>query len=189
MNKRLENLREALQEKELDAILISTEENRRYVSGFSGSAGYLLVSQNDAVLATDFRYVEQAGRQSPDFRVERIAGGHAWLPKLTSEMGMDRSVARWSKQRRSFHWHVEFPLVFVTGLEEGLLPHVNSFGEDDQMEEERRLFYVGMTRTKSRLFLSASRFRTIHGSRSFRRPSRFLEEIGEQHLDGSGTFL
>ena len=90
MNKRLEKLREALQEKELDAILISTEENRRYVSGFSGSAGYLLVSKDDAVLATDFRYVEQAGKQSPDFRVERIAGGHAWLPKLTAEIGVKR---------------------------------------------------------------------------------------------------
>ena len=90
MNKRLLKLREALQEKELDAILISTDENRRYVSGFSGSAGYLLVSQDDAVLATDFRYVEQAGRQSPDFRVERIAGGHAWLPKLTAEIGVKR---------------------------------------------------------------------------------------------------
>ena len=90
MNKRLLKLREALLEKELDAILISTDENRRYVSGFSGSAGYLLVSQDDAVLATDFRYIEQAGRQAPDFRVERIASGLAWFPKLTSELGVTR---------------------------------------------------------------------------------------------------
>ena len=90
MNTRLEKLREALLEKELDAILISTDENRRYVSGFSGSAGYLLVSQDDAVLATDFRYIEQAGRQAPDFRVERIASGLAWFPKLTSELGVTR---------------------------------------------------------------------------------------------------
>lgn len=90
MNSRLGKLRGALQEKELDAMLISTPENRRYVSGFSGSAGYLLVSQNDAVLATDFRYVEQAGRQSPDFRVHRTNIGLGWLPELASELGVRR---------------------------------------------------------------------------------------------------
>ena len=61
MNYRLAKLREKLEEKELDAILISTAQNRRYISGFSGSAGYLVVSRDDAILATDFRYTEQAG--------------------------------------------------------------------------------------------------------------------------------
>ena len=74
MSMRLEGLRKVLQENELDAILISTPENRRYLSGFSGSAGYLLISQAEAILCTDFRYVEQAGKQAPLFRVGRIGG-------------------------------------------------------------------------------------------------------------------
>ena len=90
MNRRLVRLRMALKEKELDAILISTEENRRYISGFRGSTGYLLVSQDAAVLATDFRYIEQAGRQAPDFQVERIVGGFTWLPKLASVLQVGR---------------------------------------------------------------------------------------------------
>ena len=84
---RLKTLGEKLQELELDALLVSTPENRRYLSGFTGSAGYLLVSAEQAVLATDFRYVEQAGRQAPDFRVERIAGGPGWLPDLAADLG------------------------------------------------------------------------------------------------------
>ena len=87
VNSRLERLRNKLDEEDLDAILISSPENRRYLSGFTGSAGYLLVSQDDAALATDFRYVEQAGRQAPDFRVERISARSGWLLKLVEEQG------------------------------------------------------------------------------------------------------
>ncbi len=70
----------------LDAFLVSTPENRRYLSGFTGSAGYLLISRDDAVLATDFRYVEQAQKQSPDYRVLRITGSLDWFPSLLSEL-------------------------------------------------------------------------------------------------------
>ena len=87
---RLNNLRKRLQGQEVDALMVSSPENRRYLSGFSGSAGYLLISQDDAVLATDFRYVEQAGRQAPDFRVERIAGAAEWLLKIASDLGVKR---------------------------------------------------------------------------------------------------
>ena len=86
---RLHRLRETLEDEELDGILISTPENRRYVSGFAGTAGYLLVSQSDAVLATDFRYVEQAERQAPEFRIERISEP-GWLPGLAREAGAKR---------------------------------------------------------------------------------------------------
>ena len=88
---RLHKLRSKLgEEADLDAILVSAAENRRYLSGFTGSAGYLFITQDDAVLATDFRYVEQSGRQAPDFRVERIAGGLAWFPNLAAETGARR---------------------------------------------------------------------------------------------------
>ena len=87
MNLRLEKLREKLLEKELDAILVSTPENRRYVSGFTGSAGYVIVSRDAAVLSTDFRYTEQAGIESPDFEVVKIGADWSWLLELSKEMG------------------------------------------------------------------------------------------------------
>ena len=87
---RLASLRAALEGRGLDAFLVSSEHNRRYLSGFVGSAGYLLISGSEAVLATDFRYVEQAGQQAPDFRVERVGGRADWLPKLTAELGARR---------------------------------------------------------------------------------------------------
>ena len=87
---RLDKLRKAIAEQELDAMLVSSPENRRYLSGFTGSAGYLLISQTDAVLATDFRYVEQAGRQAPQFKVERVTRGLGWFVKLASELGVSK---------------------------------------------------------------------------------------------------
>ena len=90
MKNRLERLRIKLDEQELDAFFVSSPENRRYLSGFSGSAGFLVVSKDAAVLATDFRYVEQAGQQAPNFRVHRISGGMKWLPELFVELGVKR---------------------------------------------------------------------------------------------------
>jgi Xaa-Pro aminopeptidase len=72
----------------LGAVLVSQPENRRYLSGFSGSAGYLLITPDRAVLATDFRYTEQAGAQASDHEVYRIGGRMSdWLPGLTA--GLD----------------------------------------------------------------------------------------------------
>jgi Xaa-Pro aminopeptidase len=87
---RLQKLRKLLGEADLDAILISSPENRRYLSGFVGTAGYLLISQTDALLVTDSRYVEQAGRQAPEYRVVPVSGGHEWLPELASELNAKR---------------------------------------------------------------------------------------------------
>jgi Xaa-Pro aminopeptidase len=81
---RLARLRDKLEENLLDAFLVSSPENRRYLSGFTGSAGYLFISRKDAVLATDFRYIEQAGQQAPGFRVERTGASLSWLPEMAS---------------------------------------------------------------------------------------------------------
>jgi DNA helicase-2/ATP-dependent DNA helicase PcrA len=77
---------------------------------------------------------------------------------------------------------LEFPVVFVVGLEEGLLPHarVNDFGGDDnELEEERRLLYVGMTRAKEALVLTHANSRFVYGKRQYVLPSRFLEDLQE----------
>ena len=70
-NNRLERLREVLVEKNLDGMLITQPDNRFYLSGFDGSAGYLLITSQEAFLATDFRYLEQVKRQAPDFTLFR----------------------------------------------------------------------------------------------------------------------
>ncbi len=75
---------------------------------------------------------------------------------------------------------LEFPIVFIVGLEEGLLPHSRSLLSEMEIEEERRLLYVGMTRTKEKLFLSRSWNRSAYGGG---RPSRFIEEIPEELLE------
>ena len=72
---------------------------------------------------------------------------------------------------------LEFPLVFMAGLEEGLFPHSMSSQEPGRLEEERRLCYVGMTRAMQRLYLSHAESRRLHGSESYPLPSRFLREI------------
>ncbi|NIT03735.1 UvrD-helicase domain-containing protein [Candidatus Saccharibacteria bacterium] len=77
---------------------------------------------------------------------------------------------------------LEFPLVFIAGMEEGLLPHSRSTGSADELEEERRLCYVGMTRAKQELNLCFAQDRLLFGSRTSSVPSRFLAEIGEEHF-------
>ena len=80
---------------------------------------------------------------------------------------------------------LEFAVVFITGLEEGLLPHYRSFDDPAQMEEERRLCYVGVTRAKERLYLVRVFRRSLMGGVSACEPSRFLESI-PQHLVSRG---
>ena len=84
---RLKQLRRKLAEHEVDAIFVSQPDNRRYLSGFDGSAGYLLVTEKDAVVITDFRYIEQVKQQSPDYRLFQITGDMAcWLPELVADL-------------------------------------------------------------------------------------------------------
>lgn len=88
MSQRLEKLRPRLTEAGLDALLVTQAENRRYLSGFDGSAGWLLISQDSALLATDFRYTEQAAAQAPAFQVVRVRGEVGqWLPDLVRQLG------------------------------------------------------------------------------------------------------
>ncbi len=78
---------------------------------------------------------------------------------------------------------LEFPAVFVAGLEDGLLPHFNVQGRSEDLEEERRLFYVGMTRARERLYLSCCRRRRIAGAYQDQRESPFLEELPAELLE------
>ena len=87
MMERVTRLAAQLPEKELDALLISDPKNRRYLSGFTGSAGYLLVTPRRQVLFTDSRYTEQAGNQAPHFEVVQMQPGLDWLLQALKETG------------------------------------------------------------------------------------------------------
>lgn len=78
---------------------------------------------------------------------------------------------------------LEFDCVFLCGLEEGIFPHQNSFGSESEIEEERRLCYVGITRARKRLFLTNAKRRILYGHEQLNPPSRFLKEIDKNLLD------
>ena len=72
---------------------------------------------------------------------------------------------------------LEFPTVFLTGMEDGIFPHSRTFDDKDEIEEERRLAYVGLTRAQQRLYLSRAEYRSSWGAPNYNPPSRFLDEI------------
>ena len=90
MKERVEGLVAQFNDQELDGVLISAPENRRYLSGFSGSAGYLLITKAKAVLVTDSRYTEQATNQSPYFDVRQVRGGWGWLIDELKDSGVKK---------------------------------------------------------------------------------------------------
>jgi DNA helicase-2/ATP-dependent DNA helicase PcrA len=84
---------------------------------------------------------------------------------------------------------LEFPVVFIAGLEEGLLPFYNSPIENADLEEERRLFYVGITRAQQKLYITYTRLRYRFGDVSYPQPSRFLYELGNENIEQVHTHL
>ncbi|MFE2509116.1 DNA helicase PcrA [Streptomyces naganishii] len=82
---------------------------------------------------------------------------------------------------------LEFPVVFLTGMEDGVFPHMRALGQTKELEEERRLAYVGITRARERLYLTRSAMRSAWGQPSYNPPSRFLEEIPPAHVDWKRT--
>ena len=130
MNNRLKQLREKLAEKEIDAILITQPENRRYLSGFHGTAGYLIITAKKAILATDFRYTEQAQSEAPDFEIQRISRSlKDWLPGLVSDLGIRQMGFEGGDVTYSFHHLLRgalrkvqstIKLISVDGLVEGI---------------------------------------------------------------------
>ena len=89
MTQRINKLRQQLEAKGLQAILISQANNRHYISGFSGSAGFLILSATQAILATDFRYILQANQEAPAFEIVEVKGSvWKWLAKLATDFNI-----------------------------------------------------------------------------------------------------
>jgi Xaa-Pro aminopeptidase len=88
---RIQKLRQQLGKREIDAIFISQPENRRYLSGFDGSAGFLLITPKNKILATDFRYIAQAKSQASDYEIFTITNDISnWFPRLVAELDIKR---------------------------------------------------------------------------------------------------
>ena len=126
MNNRLNNLRKALVQNNIDAILVTQPENRRYLSGFDGSAVYLLITEKKAILATDFRYTEQASNQAPEFEIIMIKGKVSeWFPALVRDtvikkLGFEADDISYSAYKQYSDTLAEVEIVPVTGMVENL---------------------------------------------------------------------
>jgi len=130
LTNRLHKLRALIAEKDLDALLISQRENCRYLSGFTGSTSWLLISYGHTILATDFRYVEQAKQESQNFEIIQIKGQiHDWLPDLAynscwHKLGFAAnhiSVATYRQLNETIKAkQLNLELTATTGLVEGL---------------------------------------------------------------------
>ncbi|MCI0543053.1 MAG: UvrD-helicase domain-containing protein, partial [Actinobacteria bacterium] len=81
---------------------------------------------------------------------------------------------------------LEFPIVFIVGMEDGVFPHMRSLGDPDELEEERRLAYVGLTRAQDRLYLTSAWNRMLFGGSSYNPPSRFLQEVPDSLIAKAG---
>jgi DNA helicase-2/ATP-dependent DNA helicase PcrA len=82
---------------------------------------------------------------------------------------------------------LEFPVVFLSGMEDGVFPHMRSMGNSAELEEERRLAYVGITRAEKRLYVSRANVRSAWGSPSYNPPSRFLDDLPPEVIDWQGS--
>ena len=82
---------------------------------------------------------------------------------------------------------LEFPVVFLVGAEDGIFPNVRTLEQPDELEEERRLAYVGITRARERLFITHAWSRSLFGSTQYNPPSRFIEEIPAELIESQGN--
>ncbi|MEN3360585.1 MAG: ATP-dependent helicase UvrD/PcrA, partial [Mycobacteriales bacterium] len=82
---------------------------------------------------------------------------------------------------------LEFPVVFLTGMEDGVFPHLRTLGDPHELEEERRLAYVGITRAQRRLYLSRAITRSAWGQPAYNPPSRFLDEVPDELVEWERT--
>uniref|UniRef100_A0AAU2V3L5 ATP-dependent DNA helicase n=1 Tax=Streptomyces sp. NBC_00003 TaxID=2903608 RepID=A0AAU2V3L5_9ACTN len=146
---------------ELAAVALEFEQERREADGGEGAgAGTLAEFLERVALVAD-------SDQIPD--EDEDGSGVITLMTLHTAKGL------------------EFPVVFLTGMEDGVFPHMRALGQVKELEEERRLAYVGITRARERLYLTRSSMRSAWGQPSYNPASRFLEEIPVQHLEWKRT--
>jgi DNA helicase II / ATP-dependent DNA helicase PcrA len=122
----------------------------------------------------------------PEGTAEEISPLQSFLSHAVLESGEGQAEA-WEDCVQMMTLHsakgLEFPVVFLCGMEDGLFPHQRSITDIDGLEEERRLCYVGMTRAMRQLYFTCAEQRRLHGSDSYAQPSRFIKEVPEELID------
>ncbi len=144
---RLTKLRRKLIDQQLDTILITTPANRRYLSGFTGSAGTLLISQDQALLATDFRYYEQVEGQAPQFELASIKTKFSdLLPDLINQVGGIRRLG-FESENMTVATHTELAKVLPEGVDwvatSGMVEELRAVKDEDELAALRRAIALG----------------------------------------------
>jgi DNA helicase-2/ATP-dependent DNA helicase PcrA len=159
------------------------------VSGVLESSGYVawLSRQKSEESSQRLANVEELVSAASEF-VE--ASGGQGLTAFLEQVSLVADIDLWDDRANAVSLMtlhnakgLEFRVVMIPGLEDGLLPHESSLDDQDELEEERRLFYVGMTRAMDELVLAASDLRRRGGVTDLRAASRFLDEIGPEHIE------
>lgn len=175
----IEQLREDAVELPLDAFLDSLIARTGYVDELKkqGKEGQTRI-ENIEELKTNLIKFRQ---ENEDATLGGFLEEVALYTDLDSFNASDDSVTMMTMHSAK---GLEFPVVFIAGMEEGIFPGVRSIGEPDELEEERRLAYVGITRAKKKLYITNAAQRMLFGNTKYARPSRFIGEIPEHLVDG-----
>ncbi len=175
----LGDLRDAPAAEALDRVILATD-----YGGWLKNLGEPELEMREENVEELRTHASTYDRASPDGRLRGFLQDVALVSDVDA---YDEGTERVALMTLHAAKGLEFPVVFVAGLEEQLLPHPLALDSDDPdagLEEERRLMYVGMTRAQERLFLTHARTRLHFGETSYRTPSRFLDEIPAELLDG-----
>ena len=167
----------------LAAALDSGAGARRMVDAAATESGYLLELETERTVEAEGRIenIRELGGVAAEFESRFPDEG---LPGFLEQVSLVSEQDEYDEESGSvtlMTLHnakgLEFPVVFLIGLEDGVFPHYRSMGDPAELEEERRLMYVGVTRARERLYLSHAWSRTLFGTTSYNPPSRFLGEI------------
>lgn len=166
---------------QVDAIIALATLREHYLSKEKGEAGQARVDNLNELVSAAHSYLQVRDENTPEMDPLSAFLAHAALEagEGQGEAGED------CVQMMTLHSAkgLEFPLVFLAGLEEGLFPHQMSADEPGRLEEERRLCYVGITRAEQQLVISYAEQRQLHGQTRFSAPSRFLRELPDALLN------
>lgn len=169
--------------------LMATERPSRFVQELLERSGYLKNLKDEATLESEGRIenLEELVNVVEDYEHSTAEPSfQGFLDQVALYSDLDQAAeAGQVLSLMTLHLAkgLEFDAVFFVGMEEGLLPHVRSLDTPEEMDEERRLTYVGMTRARQRLFLTNAQRRRVFGNDQFNMPSRFLDEVPAQLIE------
>ncbi len=176
-----------IEELDRESAKLSLAERVRYVVEKSGLIEHYAKEKSEEMRVENLKELVSAARQFALGYLDEPASLEAFLVQAALETGEAQADLTFSDCVQLMTLHaakgLEFPLVFIVGMEEGLFPSLKSLEEPSRLEEERRLCYVGITRAMEKLYLSYAECRRLYGREVYAKPSRFVREIPAEHLE------